>query len=85
MADHSILFGLAIAVLIIYVASTVVYRFYFHPLAHIPGPPLAITTYLYEWYYDLYLKGQFTFHLEALHKQYGTPIIRKVSTAHKRS
>ncbi|KAJ5248559.1 benzoate 4-monooxygenase cytochrome P450 [Penicillium chermesinum] len=48
------------------------YRLYFHPLAHIPGPPLAKVTYLYEWYYDLYQSGQFTFQLRALHR----PVIR---------
>ncbi|KAJ6150673.1 benzoate 4-monooxygenase cytochrome P450 [Penicillium chermesinum] len=51
------------------------YRLYFHPLAHIPGPPLAKVTYLYEWYYDLYQSGQFTFQLRALHRRYG-PVIR---------
>ncbi|KAJ5532796.1 benzoate 4-monooxygenase cytochrome P450 [Penicillium frequentans] len=55
--------------------SLLAYRNYFHPLAHIPGPPLAKVTYLYEWYYDLYLGGQFTFQLRALHDKYG-PVIR---------
>ncbi|KAJ5564611.1 benzoate 4-monooxygenase cytochrome P450 [Penicillium frequentans] len=62
--------------------SLLAYRNYFHPLAHIPGPPLAKVTYLYEWYYDLYLGGQFTFQLRALHDKYGIestcprPVIR---------
>ena len=56
---------------LLYAAALVVYRLYFHPLAHIPGPRLAITTYLYEWYYDLYLSGQYTFQLKALHKKFG--------------
>ncbi|OAX85369.1 hypothetical protein ACJ72_00258 [Emergomyces africanus] len=60
---------------LIYIATLLFYRFFFHPLAHIPGPPLAVATYLYEWYYDLYLGGQFTFHLKELHKKYG-PAIR---------
>lgn len=51
--------------------SLLAYRNYFHPLAHIPGPPLAKVTYLYEWYYDLYRGGQFTFQLRALHDKYG--------------
>ncbi|KAJ5718661.1 benzoate 4-monooxygenase cytochrome P450 [Penicillium malachiteum] len=55
--------------------SIVIYRLYFHPLSHIPGPALAKITHLYEWYYDLYLGGQFTFQLHNLHKKYG-PIIR---------
>ncbi|KAI9042371.1 putative benzoate 4-monooxygenase cytochrome P450 [Aspergillus affinis] len=61
--------------LLLYAASVVVYRLYFHPLAHIPGPPLARLTYLFELYYDLGLKGQFTFHLRDLHHKYG-PVIR---------
>lgn len=55
----------------VYAAILVMYRFYYHPLSHIPGPPLAIATYLYEWYYDLYLHGQYTFRLKSLHGRYG--------------
>ncbi|KLJ09026.1 hypothetical protein EMPG_15547 [Blastomyces silverae] len=60
---------------LIYIATLLFYRRFFHPLAHIPGPPLAGVTYLYEWYYDLYLGGQFTFNLKGLHKKYG-PVVR---------
>ncbi|PGH30872.1 hypothetical protein GX50_06373 [[Emmonsia] crescens] len=60
---------------LIYIATLLFYRFFFHPLSHIPGPPLAVATFLYEWYYDLYLDGQFTFMLKGLHKKYG-PVIR---------
>ncbi|KAF7930612.1 uncharacterized protein EAE98_005012 [Botrytis deweyae] len=66
---------LLLALFITYGAGLLTYRFLFHPLAHIPGHPLAISTYLYEWYYDLYLSGQYTFQLKRLHKQYG-PVIR---------
>ncbi|OJD13545.1 hypothetical protein AJ78_06005 [Emergomyces pasteurianus Ep9510] len=58
-----------------YIAALVFHRFFFHPLAHIPGPQLAGATYLYEWYYDLYLCGQFTFKLKEIHKKYG-PVVR---------
>lgn len=57
---------------LIALVSFLVYRVYFHPLSHIPGPTLAKLTYLYEWYYDLYQSGQFTFKLRALHQKYGT-------------
>ncbi|KAJ5702274.1 benzoate 4-monooxygenase cytochrome P450 [Penicillium malachiteum] len=43
-------------------------------LAH-TRPPLAKVTYLYEWYYDLYQGGQFTFKLPDLHRKYG-PVVR---------
>lgn len=52
--------------------SLIIYRLYFHPISHIPGPPLAKITYIYEWYYDLYKGGQFTFELPALHRKYGS-------------
>lgn len=55
----------------LYFVTLMFYRYCFHPLSHFPGPLLAKTTYFYEWYYDLYLKGQFTFHLKMLHQNYG--------------
>ncbi|KAJ9195905.1 hypothetical protein DTO021D3_3521 [Paecilomyces variotii] len=67
--------AVAVGCYICYVAVILIYRFFFHPLAHIPGPKLAKATYLYEYYYDLYLVGQYTFKLQELHKKYG-PIIR---------
>ncbi|KAE8415948.1 putative benzoate 4-monooxygenase cytochrome P450 [Aspergillus pseudocaelatus] len=38
-------------------------------------PAFHQETYLYEWYYDLYQSGQFTFQLKNLHRKYG-PVIR---------
>ncbi|KAJ5108558.1 benzoate 4-monooxygenase cytochrome P450 [Penicillium angulare] len=55
--------------------SLFIYRLNFHPLSHIPGHPLAKITYLYEWYYDLYRVGQYSFKIADLHRRYG-PIIR---------
>ncbi|KAF3396638.1 Trichodiene oxygenase [Talaromyces pinophilus] len=60
---------------LLYTASLVVYRLKFHHAAHIPGPFLAKLTFLYGWYYDLYLDGQYAFKIKELHKIYG-PIIR---------
>jgi hypothetical protein len=48
-------------------------RLYLHPLAHIPGPKLAALTWWYEFYYDIIQPGQYVFHIQELHKQYGTP------------
>jgi hypothetical protein len=47
------------------------YRMYFSPTAHFPGPKLAVLTQWYEVYYDVYLNGQFTLHVKELHKKYG--------------
>jgi hypothetical protein len=61
----------AVGLYSLFFVTLIFYRRFFHPLSHVPGPLLAKTTYLYEWYYDLYLKGQFTFHLKRLHQAYG--------------
>lgn len=57
--------------LLFYFASLAVYRLYFSPLAHVPGPKLAAVTTLYEFYHDCIRLGQFVFHLNELHEQYG--------------
>lgn len=67
---NSVIYGGVFSLL--YAATLLAYRFFFHPHSLIPGPPIAKATYLYEWYYDLYLDGQFTYNLKALHKKYGT-------------
>lgn len=51
------------------------YRLYLHPLAHIPGPKLAIITYWYEFYYDVILRGKGLEQIQQWHKTYG-PIVR---------
>jgi hypothetical protein len=72
MSNQWIVFAIyATCLYALYFATLILYRCLFHPLSHIPGPLLARTTYFYEWYYDLYQKGQFTFHLKQLHKAYG--------------
>jgi hypothetical protein len=72
MFDTSIaLAAYGVSFYLLYIATLLAYRFFFHPLVHIPGPTLAKATYLYEWYYDLYLSGQYTFKLKELHKRYG--------------
>ncbi|KAK2777058.1 hypothetical protein FQN52_003241 [Onygenales sp. PD_12] len=58
-----------------YAVSVAVYRLYFSPLAHIPGPKLAAVTRWYEAYYEIVLKGQYSFHIGKLHDIYG-PILR---------
>jgi hypothetical protein len=60
-----------VAAIVLYYATLVLYRLYLHPLARFPGPKLAAVTRWYEGYYDLYQKGQYTFKIAQLHKQYG--------------
>lgn len=57
----------------------VVYRLYFHPLRHFPGPKLAAATYWYEIWQDWFAgpyHGRNSWNIEKLHEQYG-PIIRR--------
>jgi len=64
-----------LAALVAYTLYGALWRLYWSPIAHIPGPRLAALTRLYEMYYDIWLGGQYTFKIIELHKQYG-PIIR---------
>jgi hypothetical protein len=54
-----------------YLLGLVIYRLYFHPLAKFPGPKYAAISRWHEFYYEVVLKGQFTFKVQELHKQYG--------------
>lgn len=60
-----------VATIVLYYVTLALYRLYLHPLARFPGPKLAAVTRLYEGYYDLYQRGQYTFKIAELHKQYG--------------
>ena len=46
-------------------------RMYFDQFSHIPGSRIAAATLWYEFYYDVILKGQYTYKIRELHKQYG--------------
>lgn len=60
-----------IAVFVTYAVGRAASRAYFSPLSKFPGPKLAAITYLYEFYYDWWLDGQYIFEIERLHKKYG--------------
>lgn len=53
------------------VIGVAVFRLFFHPLAHIPGPVLARTTSLYSYWYNV-RGGRFYLQIQRLHEQYGT-------------
>ena len=58
-----------------YIIALASYRLYFSPLAKFPGPKLAALSKWYEAYYEIVLKGQFTFHIDELHERYGMETI----------
>jgi hypothetical protein len=55
-----------------YVIGLLVYRLYFHPLRHIPGPLLARSTAWYEFYQDVILGGHYVKEYPKLHAKYGS-------------
>lgn len=56
---------------ILYLACNALYNLYFHPLAKFPGPRLAASTKLYEFYYDVIQGGQFFYEIQRMHTIYG--------------
>nr|A0A1B4XBH0.1 RecName: Full=Cytochrome P450 monooxygenase sdnE; AltName: Full=Sordarin/hypoxysordarin biosynthesis cluster protein E [Sordaria araneosa]BAV32149.1 cytochrome P450 monooxygenase [Sordaria araneosa] len=74
MMDSSILQTLAV-LYVLYLLGLIIYRLYFSPLAKFPGPKLAACSKWYEFYYDVILRGQFTFQIQRMHQKYG-PIVR---------
>lgn len=61
----------SIAALGAYISIRTIYRLYFHPLSHIPGPKLAACSHLYEFYYNVILSGKYLYEMEKMHQQYG--------------
>ena len=51
--------------------SLIIYRIYFSPLSHIPGPKLAAASIWYQFYYDVIKRGRFLWEIERMHKVYG--------------
>lgn len=60
------------AVGVAYLLALAFHRLYLNPLARFPGPKLAALSRWYEFYYEVVLRGQFTFHIQELHENYGT-------------
>ena len=56
---------------VVYILGLYVYRMYFDSLSHFPGPKLAAASLWYEFYYDVVLKGQYTFKIKEFHEIYG--------------
>ncbi|KAK6366824.1 hypothetical protein LTS17_010375 [Exophiala oligosperma] len=67
--------GLFLTLCAVYLLIRTLYRLFFHPLQHIPGPKLAAASHIVEFYYDVIKGGQFIFEIERWHRKYG-PIVR---------
>ena len=63
--------AVALILFVSYVLTLAVYRLYISPLRKIPGPRLAALSKFYEAYYEILLKGRFSFKLDELHERYG--------------
>ncbi len=64
-------FAVAAGLFIVYIVALYVYRAFFDRLSHIPGPKLAAATLWYEFYYDVVLKGKYTWEIGRMHQKYG--------------
>ncbi|KAL2844381.1 cytochrome P450 [Aspergillus pseudodeflectus] len=60
---------------LIFLTLRSIYRLWYHPLSHIPGPPLAAITHLYEAYHDIVRGGLYVWEIEKMHDKYG-PVVR---------
>lgn len=67
-------FSLAVAVLVLSVASTVwlmIYRLYLSPVAGFPGAFWPKVTFWYEFYYEWIKPGQYHRKIHEMHEKYG--------------
>ena len=56
---------------VVYIITLAVHRLYLTPLARFPGPWLAAFTLWYEFYYDVVLRGRYTWKICEMHRKYG--------------
>jgi hypothetical protein len=71
LSDDFLVLKIFTGLVLLWITSVSIYRVFLSPLAKIPGPKLAGLTSWYEFYYDVVKGGQFTFHLQDLHRKYG--------------
>lgn len=69
------IFVLLFGGLALWQAGTAIYHLWFSPLAKFPGPKLAASTLLYEFYYEVICSGQYTRQIEKMHEKYGQRVL----------
>ena len=62
--------GIVLIILVLTVYGAL-YRLFFSPIAHIPGPLFARLTFWNEFYYDVVLGGKYGSKLKGYHARYG--------------
>ncbi|KAI0551803.1 cytochrome P450 [Xylaria curta] len=70
--------GFVAGIFTLYIATLVIYRTWFHPLSHIPGPWLGKVSFWLEFYYDCLQEGYVKAY-PGLHAKYG-PVVRVTPT-----
>ncbi len=66
-----VLVAVSLSFLFLWVIYGAIWRLYFSPIAHIPGPRFAALTFWNETYYDIVLGGKYTWKIVEYHKAYG--------------
>ncbi|EMD86820.1 hypothetical protein COCC4DRAFT_63008 [Bipolaris maydis ATCC 48331] len=61
--------------LVAYISMRCVYNMFFHPLRKIPGPWMAATTPLPDFWHDAVRRGNYIWEIQKMHRKYG-PIVR---------
>lgn len=69
-----------VAGILAYTVYAAIWRLYFSPIAHVPGPRFAALTFWYEAYYDIILGGIYTWKIAEYHKAYGKFARSKATT-----
>jgi hypothetical protein len=60
-----------LAVGVLWLSGTAIYRVWFHPLTGVPGPILAKVSTLYTFYFNVVKGGLYYREIERMHAEYG--------------
>ena len=68
--QNSAILSILLCAVVVNSIGVIVYRIFFHPLAHTPGPLLAKVSSLYSYWYN-FRNARFYLKVQELHEQYG--------------